>query len=127
MLVDDKFRIGTLIDKANESLAAAELLTDNGQYEEAVLRCYHAVFFSLRAFLKKKNITLEKTSDSLSEFKKNFVDTKSVPKPLYEDLTAVINAGGFDISIDSVAIDEAFARSVYEKADRFFSEISDRI
>ncbi len=127
MLVDDKFRIGTLIDKANESLAAAEFLTDNGQYEEAVLRCYHAVFFSLRAFLKRKNITPEKTSDSLSEFKKNFVDTKSVPETLYEDLTAVIAAGGFDVSIDAVVIDESFARRVYAKADRFYSEISDRI
>ena len=127
MLVDEKFRIGTLIDKANESLAAAESLIENTQFDEAVLRCYHAVFFMLRAFLKKNEIVLEKTSDSLPVFKSFFVDSKEVPEELYADLTAVIHAGGFDNSSGSTDVDESSARNIYEKADRFFNEILDRM
>lgn len=127
MLVDEKFRIGTLIDKANESLSAAELLIENGQYDEAVLRCYHAVFFVLRAFLKKKEITLEKTSDSLVVFKKNFVDTNEIPAILYSDVKAVIDAAGFDSSEVMIGTDEASVRDIYERADRFFNDISDLI
>lgn len=127
MLVDEKFRIGTLIDKANESLGAAELLIGERLYEEAILRCYHAVFFTLRAFLKKKEIAVEKMSDSLPIFKKCFIDTKALSETLYNDLSTVINAGGFENSSLQPVADESTAREIYVRADRFYSELTDQI
>ncbi|MBL7995792.1 HEPN domain-containing protein [bacterium] len=127
MLVDEKFRIGTLVDKANESLGAAELLIDEKQYEESILRCYHAVFFTLRAFLKKNKIELEKTSDSIPVFKARFIDTKVLSLALYDDLLEVVNAGGFENQSNPPAADEVLAREVYEKADRFYFTLTDLI
>lgn len=127
MLVDEKFRIGSLIDKANESLGAAELLIEEQLYDEAVLRCYHTVFFTLRAFLKKNKIAVEKTSDSIQTFKKYFVDTKVIPNRLYHDFLSVINSTGLENVIDQSPVDELTARAVYEHADRFYSELSDLI
>ncbi|MBL7958608.1 HEPN domain-containing protein [bacterium] len=127
MLVDEKFRIGTLVDKANESLGAAELLMDAQLYEESILRCYHAVFFTLRAFLKKNKIEIERTSDSIPVFKARFIDTKVHSAALYDDLVAVINAGGFENQFGQLPADESLARDVYEKAERFYSVLTDLI
>ncbi|KAB2881430.1 HEPN domain-containing protein [bacterium] len=127
MLVDEKFRIGTLVDKANESLGAAELLMDERLYEESILRCYHAVFFTLRAFLKKNKIEIKKTSDSIPVFKARFIDTKVLSSALHDDLLAVVKAGGFENQSDQLAADEALARDVYEKADRFYSTLTDLV
>lgn len=125
MLVDEKFRIGTLLDKANESLGTAELLFDQKLYEESILRCYHAVFFTLRAFLKKREVKVNSTSDSIPLFKSLFIDTNILSYTLYDDLQAVIRAGGFDNFVDQAIPDESAARDVYERADRFYSELTD--
>lgn len=115
------------MDKANESLGAAERLIEARSYEEAVLRCYHAAFFILRAFLKKKEIVVEKTSDSVSVFKKNFIDTHLINESLYVDLLKIMEAGGNENSTDLIATDETSSRKIFEIADRFYSELTDLI
>ncbi len=126
MLVDEKYRIGVLAERANESLGAAEFLIEQRQFEEAVMRCYHAVFFVLRAYLKKNSLTCEKTSDSVLLFRKNFIDAGPLPKTLFDDLVFVIETSGFDKPV-SVEINEPLAREVYERSDRFYSEIANLI
>jgi uncharacterized protein (UPF0332 family) len=126
MLIDEKYRVGVLLEKANESLGAAEILLERRQFEDTVTRCYHAVFFILRAFLKKHELNCEKTSESIPLFKKNFIDEGKLSQALYDDLVFVIETSGFDRPV-SMEIGEKTAQEVYERADRFYSDMTDLI
>ncbi len=127
MQVDEKFRIGTLIDKANESLGAAEELLEEDCCDEAILRCYHAVFFTLRAFLKKNNVTVTMTSESSDAFKKIFIDTGKLPAERYAEWMAVMEASGFERSGNRVSSNAESARQIFDKADRFCTELMELI
>ena len=127
MMVDEKFRIGTLIDKANESLGIAESFLESSRFEEAILSCYHVVFFTLRAFLKKNDIRVERTSESAEIFKKKFVDTRKIDPWLYEDFATVVRASQLEPGFSPFNASAESAQDIFHRAERFYSELTEHI
>lgn len=124
-MIDEKFHVGALIDKANESLGIAESLLESSRFEEAILSCYHVVFFTLRAFLKTNKIRVDRTSESAEVFKKKFVDTGKIDSSLYRDFTAVMRASQLEPDLSPFNANAESAQEIFRRAERFYSELSE--
>jgi uncharacterized protein (UPF0332 family) len=127
MLADDRFRIGTLLEKADESLGAAETMIEKEHYEEALLRCYHAVFFVLRAFLMKNRVPVQRTSESVAVFKRVFVDTGRLPKLYHEDLVLILQVTDVGRADSRAAPSKGVALDTLERASRLCGCLIDRM
>jgi uncharacterized protein (UPF0332 family) len=68
--------VGELLDKAEESIAAAKLLLRDGFVDFSASRSYYAMFYSVEALLLANNLSFSKHSAVISAFGKNFIKTK---------------------------------------------------
>jgi len=64
-----------LLDKAAESIAAADLLLRDGYADFSVSRSYYAMFYSVEALLLAQDLSFSKHSAVISAFGKNFIKT----------------------------------------------------
>lgn len=123
MPIDDRYRTGVLLQKADESLGHAELHIQAGRFEDAILCCYHSVFFTLRAFLKKTGTEPDKTSDSILFFKQNFVDTNIVPAQHHEMMVKLVQL----IQVDDCNYNVDDVQKIFDDAELFYRYITDKI
>lgn len=65
-----------LLEKADQSIAAAELLLRDGYVDFSAGRSYYAMFYSVEALLLADNLSFSKHSAVISAFGKNFIKTK---------------------------------------------------
>ena len=74
--------IGPILEKAQESLAAAELLLQQGFTDFAASRAYYAMFYVAEALLLQRGLTFSSHSAVLAAFGKEFARTKELD-PVY--------------------------------------------
>lgn len=77
------------LQRARESLEAAQLLTDRGMYSEAVSRMYYACFYAVNALLYYNGMSAKRHGGVQALFNRHFVRTGQVSKDfgrLYNDL-----------------------------------------
>lgn len=67
--------VDDLLEKAFQSLEAAESLFEDGFIDFSASRAYYAMFYSLEALLLDKNLSFSKHSGVISTFGKDFVKT----------------------------------------------------
>lgn len=67
--------IKDLLDKARQSISAAELLFREGYTDFAASRAYYAMFYGAEALLLSRNLSFSKHSAVISTFGKEFVKT----------------------------------------------------
>ncbi len=67
--------VDELLEKARQSLDAAESLMRDGFVDFSASRAYYAMFYSLEALLLNKNLSFSKHSAVISFFGKDFVKT----------------------------------------------------
>lgn len=123
MQIDDRYRTGVLLQKADETLGHAELHIQAERFEDAILSCYHSVFFTLRAFLKKNHTEPEKTSDSILIFKQNYIDNNIIPIRYYELLLTIVKK----IQTDNDVADVHDAQKIFNDSESFYNYITDKI
>lgn len=116
-VMNGKPHVSVFVDKANESLGMAETLLENGRSEDAVLSCYHATFFMIRALLVKSRIDVQKTSDSLLAFHDTFVQTGLVPGNCWTDIQEIISVNGFSATNPSLVVTPAASKDIYVRAN----------
>jgi uncharacterized protein (UPF0332 family) len=62
-----------LLDRAQSKLESAQLLFDNGKYDDAISRAYYSMFYAARALLRLKDITPRTHKGVVSQFGSEFV------------------------------------------------------
>jgi uncharacterized protein (UPF0332 family) len=75
-----------LLHKSRRSLAAAERLLGDGDYDFAVSRAYYAMFYAAQALLLTRDIRRSKHSGIIAAFNEQFVREGKVPHQLFISL-----------------------------------------
>jgi uncharacterized protein (UPF0332 family) len=75
-----------LIEKAKESLAAAELLFNHGYFSTAASRAYYAMFYIASAFVEGDGQSFSSHAAIASAFGRDFANRDRVPRHLHRYL-----------------------------------------
>lgn len=75
-----------LLEKGRRSLAAAEQLYRNGDYDFAASRAYYAMFYLAEASLLAKGLAFSKHSQVISGFSQHLVKGGHLPRKLHQAL-----------------------------------------
>jgi len=75
-----------LLQKAQASLRAAQLLADEAFYDFAVSRAYYAMFYVAQAFLLGEGLAFSKHSAIIAAFGQRFTKSGHVPKEFHRYL-----------------------------------------
>ena len=114
-----------LLDKAKQSLAAAERLLVDGFHDFAASRSYYAMFYATEALLLSQDISFSKHSAVIAAFGKRFVKT-GIFEPRFHryllDAFDLRNLGDYGAIH---AVEEINARQVLENAQAFCAAIRD--
>ena len=97
-----------LIQKAKESIEAAQLLAGKGFVSFAASRSYYAMFYIAEALLLGEGLTFSKHSAVIAAFGQYFAKTGRVPKEYHRYLIEAEgsrNVGDYDIH-SSLTVDE---------------------
>jgi len=78
--------IKALVEKAERSLEAANLLFEKGNYDFSVSRAYYTMFYCAEALLFAKDLSFSKHSAVIAAFGKEFVKTGLLSKKLHKYL-----------------------------------------
>jgi uncharacterized protein len=107
------------LEKARESLAAAEALADLSYWNASVSRLYYACFYAISALLLRHGLSSSKHSGVQSLFNREFARTSKVPRDLsdfYNNLFDLRLQGDYG---DFVRFEEADVRPWIGEARRF--------
>ena len=82
-----------LLLKAQQSLAAAQLLLGNDYTDFAASRAYYAMFYAAEALLEGDGLSFSSHSGVISAFGREFARTKRVPAQFHRYLIEAHNLG----------------------------------
>ncbi len=68
------------LERAKDRLDAAQLLLDNGKFEDSINRAYYSMYHSAMALLRTKDVSPKTHKGLIGEFGKRFVKTGEVDK-----------------------------------------------
>lgn len=111
----------SLLKKAETSLQAAKLLTEQGFYEIAVSRSYYVMFYVAQAFLLGDGLSFSKHSAVIAAFGQHFARTGRVPVELHRHLIEAgeqRNTGDYDLEPNLTLTD---AERQLARAEQFVS------
>lgn len=119
-----------LLQKAGQSLSAAQLLLSQGYSGFAASRAYYTMFYIAEAFLEGQELSFSKHSAVIAAFGQNFVRTGKIPLEFHR---FIIEAEGLRHSgdygaLESVTLDQAAeqiarARQFMELAEQLIGPI----
>lgn len=98
-----------LLDKAIESLEAAELLFKEDYYEFCVSRTYYTMFYLAEAFLLSLGLSFSKHSAVISGFGREFISSKKFDEKFHRyliDAQNIRNIGDYD-TVAEISKEEA--------------------
>jgi len=98
-----------LLNKAHDSLKAAELLYNDGYYEFCVSRTYYTMFYIAQAFLLNLEMSFSKHSAVISGFGKEFISSSKIDSKFHRyliDAQNIRNIGDYD-TVAEVSKEEA--------------------
>jgi len=108
-----------LINKASESIGAAEILFKEEYYEFCVSRTYYTMFYIAQAFLLDLSLSFSKHSAVISNFGKEFISTGKINKKFHRyliDAQNIRNIGDYDTVME---ISEKEAETELKRAKEF--------
>jgi uncharacterized protein (UPF0332 family) len=89
-----------LLQKAQASLQAARLLSEQGFYDFAISRAYYAMFYVAEAFLLGDGLAFSKHSAVIAAFGERFAKSGRIPQEFHRYLIegeSSRNVGDYDI------------------------------
>lgn len=101
--------IKELLDKAEQSIKAGELLYKDKFYDFSASRSYYAMFYSIQAILLSKDMSYSKHSAVISAFGRDFVKTGLIDKKYHQyilDAFDLRNAGDYG-ALNSIVKEQA--------------------
>jgi uncharacterized protein len=113
-----------LLDKAAQSISAAQLLLKDGYIDFSASRTYYAMFYAVEALLLSREHSFSKHSAVISAFGKEFVKTGIFDSRFHRYILNAFdlrNAGDYG-SIHAVS--EEKARQTIEEASELLAAIS---
>jgi uncharacterized protein (UPF0332 family) len=119
----DNEEIGSLLERAERRLDAAQYLFNQGFFADAVSRAYYSMYFAAKALLLTKDISVKTHKGLVSKFGLEFVDEGVVETYYGRALrTAEELREEADYSI-SREISREEAKSLIEEAEKFLERI----
>jgi uncharacterized protein (UPF0332 family) len=116
-----------LLEKARESLQAAQLLANNNLLAFASARAYYSMFYIAQAFLLGENLTFSSHSAVIAAFGKIFIKTKRLPVEYHRYLIdAQEQRTDADYSL-TPNINSKKAQDIIEKAQRMLDFAQENI
>lgn len=94
----NKAEVDDLIEKARQSVEAAELLLRDSFFDFSASRAYYAMFYALEALLLDQDLTFSKHSAVISVFGKDFIKTGKFDKKYHQYILEAFdlrNAGDY--------------------------------
>ena len=118
-----------LLDKAIDSIEAAEILVDHEKSDVAAGRAYYAMFYIAEALLNERNLRFSKHSGVHAAFGENFAKTKEMDAKFHRWLIDAFDkrlAGDYGVETD-IEIDIAThminqAREFYQAALKYLEK-----
>lgn len=104
-----------LLNRARRSVAAAELLAQQGFHEFAASRAYYAMFYVARALLGTEGLSYSKHAAVIAAFGQHFAKTERVPRHYHRYL---IDAQDTRTAADYDATPTVSAQSSAEQIER---------
>lgn len=115
------------LEKAEERLDAAQLLQENGKYEDSINRAYYSMYHSAMALLQTEGVSPKTHRGLIGEFGKRFVKTGKVDHKFSTMLThAESLRESADYGIEP-EIESEDAEKVVENAEKFLEMARKRI
>lgn len=115
-----------LVEKAKRSVAAAERLLRDGDFDFAVSRAYYAMFYVAQAMLLSREIRRSKHSGVIAAFQETFVKTGEVDRRFFHLLR-----DGFEDRAEGdygfAVISQEQAEAGLEAARQFVAEMTRRL
>lgn len=99
-----------LVEKAKESLKAAQILSDENMYGFAASRAYYSMFYIAQAFLLGEGLTFSSHAAVISSFGKTFAKTQRLPSKYHRYLidAAQVRTDGDYSTARTITAGEAF-------------------
>ena len=115
------------LEKAKETIEAANDLITHNHFNDAVGRCYYAIFSAMRALLALKKLDSKKHTGVIALFNQHFVKEKIFPLELQELIgQAKIIREKTDYG-DFFSVPVEIARQHLKNASRFVQEVEKTI
>lgn len=108
-----------LLDKAIDSLEAAEILFNQGYYGICVSRTYYSMLYIAKAFLLKLNLSFSEHSAIIYGFGKEFINNNKINNDFYKylvDAQNLKNVSDYDLDVQ---VSEEEAKTELKKAKDF--------
>ena len=116
-----------LLLKAQQSLAAAQLLLDNDYTDFAASRAYYAMFYAAEALLEGDGLSFSSHSGVISAFGREFARTKRVPAKFHRYLIEAQNLRTTGDYGQFNAVDQAQASNIVEQSREFLAMVQSLI
>ena len=116
-----------LLLKAQQSLAAAQLLLGNDYTDFAASRAYYAMFYAAEALLEGDGLSLSSHSGVISAFGRKFARTKRVPAKFHRYLIEAQNLRTTGDYGQFNAVDQAQASNIVEQSREFLAMVQSLI
>ena len=116
-----------LLLKAQQSLAAAQLLLGNDYPDFAASRAYYAMFYAAEAVLEGDGLSFSSHSGVISAFGRKFARTKRVPAKFHRYLIEAQNLRTTGDYGQFNAVDQAQASNIVEQSREFLAMVQSLI
>lgn len=112
------------LERANESVKAAQLLFENKLYIPAMNRIYYSMFYSVQALLILKEKTFSSHSQVKGYFNKEFIKSGIFPKEFGKLFNTVFEYRQKFDYVDLIVPDEELISDYITESKRFIDKIS---
>lgn len=112
-----------LLDKAVQSLRAAELLLNVGYFSFAASRAYFSMFYAVEALLLSHDLSFSKHSGVIAAFGKQFVKTGAFDSRFHQYLLNAFNLRNAGDYGATEAVSEENARQVIGESSELLAAI----
>jgi uncharacterized protein (UPF0332 family) len=117
--------IKELLQKAKESLRAAEVLWANGLYDFAASRAYYSMFYAAEAVLLTKNLSFSTHKAVIATFGSEFIKSGKLSASLHRNLRNAFrlrHTGDYG-AVGAITADES--QTLIKQAKEFINKIEE--
>lgn len=118
-----KADVGGFLTKAEESIAAAQLLLDQPAYGFSASRAYYAMFYAVEALLLSKGLSYSSHSAVVAAFGREFIKPGLFESKWHQALHQAFDVRQIGDYEPSEHVSEATARRTLEDAEGFVGAV----
>lgn len=124
---EKKILINYRLERANESIRAAELMLENEMHIPAMNRIYYSMFYAVQALLVLKESTFSKHGQVRGFFNKEFIKSGVFPKEFGKLFNTVFEYRQKFDYVDLITPEEELLLDYIYKANIFIKKINEFI